>query len=144
MHPGSGSVAPIPIIVSLAFFSIVYGVKILPGVKHIPPNYFKGHTTDFQLPMGPTISKSTLDEVRLVVLIYIPSIIIFFACLGPLVFYLWVPILALTSMLPSVIRHHTGGFVQAVERCTLLCSLPFPMAVLIQISKSPKEVLWPG
>jgi hypothetical protein len=143
IDPGSDSEnvaqAPIPIIVSLAFFSVVYGAKILPGVKHIPPHYFKEHTTDFQLPMGPTISKGTLDEVRVVVLVYIPSIVIFVFCLGHLIFYLRIPILATTSMLPSAIQHHTGRFVGAVERRASLRPLPFPVAVLILlISSLPK------
>ena len=108
----------------------------------ITPNYFEEYTRDFQLPMGPTLSKGTLDKVHLIVLIYTPSIILFFFILGSLIFYLWVPILALATMLPSVIRYHTGRFIGAVQRCASLCPLPFPVAVLIQASKSAKGVLW--
>jgi hypothetical protein len=125
----------------MAYFLVIYSAKVLPGVKRIPPNYFEDSSGDFQLPMGPTLSKGTLDGVHLVVIIYIPSIIIFFCFFGPLIFSLWVPILASTSMLPSVIRYSTGRFIGAVEKCALLRLLPFPVAVLIQTSKSPKDVL---
>ena len=92
--------------------------KVVPSAKLITPNYFEKHASDFQLPMGPTLSQGTLEEVHWVVLIYIPTALILFFCyLGPLIFYLWAPILASTSMLPSVIRYHAGRFVGAVERC---------------------------
>jgi hypothetical protein len=96
---------------------------------------------DFQLPIGPTLSRGTLQEVYLVVLIYIPSITLFLFSLGLLIFHLRVPILALTSMLPSIIQYHTGRFIGAIERCELFHPLPFTMAILIQMSKSPKDVL---
>ena len=140
----SESATSIPVIVPLVTFFVVYSAKVLPGVKLITPNYFEEYTRDFQLPMGPTLSKGTLDKVHLIVLIYTPSIILFFFILGSLIFYLWVPILALATMLPSVIRYHTGRFIEAVQRCASLCPLPFPVAVLIQTSKSPKGVLWTG
>jgi hypothetical protein len=73
-----------------------------------------------------------LDEVQHTVLVYIPSFFFLFLILGPLILYLWVPILASTSMLPSAIQCHTSKIVGAIERCASLCPSPFPMAVLIQ------------
>jgi len=64
--------------------------------------------------------------VHLVVLIYMPSITIFIFILSPLIFYLWVPILASTSMLPSGIRYHTGRFVRAIERCVSFAPFTSP------------------
>jgi hypothetical protein len=122
----------IPAIVGLAFCLVIYSVKVLPLVKRITPDYYEEDARDFQLPMGPTLSQGALEQVHIVVLIYIPSAIILFFCyLGPLIFYLRGPILALTSMLPSIIRYHTGRFVRAMERCMSLCPLPFLLAVLI-------------
>ncbi|KIM43591.1 hypothetical protein M413DRAFT_25929 [Hebeloma cylindrosporum] len=106
------SVTSVPII---ALFLVVYSTQVLPGVKRITPNYFEEYARN-QLPMGPTLSKGTLKEAHLVVVTYIPSIILFFCFLGPLIFYLRVPILASTFMLPAVIRRHTGRFVEAVGR----------------------------
>jgi len=77
--------------------------------------------------MGPTLSKGTVEEVHMVVVIYIPSIILFFLFLGSLIFSLRVPILESTSMLPSVIRDHTGRFVGAIQRRASLRPLPFPV-----------------
>ena len=127
---------------SSAFLLVFYSTKILPGVKRIHPNYFEEYNRKFQvqLPIGPTLSTGTLDEVDLVVFIYIPYIMKFFFLLGVSTFYLRVPILASTSMLPSVIRYHTGRFIRAVERRASLPPLPFPVAVLIQTSKSPKDI----
>ena len=122
----SQSVTPIPIIVGLAFWLAIYSAKVLPDVIRITPDYFEENARDFQLRIGPTLSKATLEEVHLVVLIYIPSITRFFFSLGLLIFYQRVPILGSTSLLPSVIRYHTGRFVGAVERCASLHSLPFP------------------
>lgn len=108
-------------IVSSAFFSIVYSTLVLPSLKRIPLDYFEEYTRDFQLPIGPTLSKGTVEQVHLVVVIYIPFIILFFLFLAPLILGLWeVPFLALTSMLPFVIRSHTGRFVGAIQRCALL------------------------
>ena len=122
-EPESG--APLRLIVPLAFCLVVYSTKMLPAVKRFAPDYFEEYTRDFQLPMGPTLSQRTLEEVHLVVVIYIPSAIILFFCyLGPLIFYLRVPILASTSMLPSVIRYRTGRFVGAAARCASWCLLP--------------------
>ena len=114
---------PIPNIVALVFFLVLYSSKVLPAVKQLTPNYFEEQTRDFQLPMGPTLSKGTLEELHLVVLIYVPSIIIIFCFLGPLIFHLRVPILASTSMLPSVVQYHTNRFIGAVERGASLYSL---------------------
>ena len=136
----------------LAFSFVVYSSMVVPGVIRTTPNYFdesRGdwvysvpkHLSDFQLPMGPVLSKHIGDEIRLIVLIRIPSIIIFFCILGSLIFCLRVPILALTSMLPSVIQRHPGRFIRAIERRESLHPLPFRVAVLIQISKSPKDIL---
>jgi hypothetical protein len=164
LHPGTSSITPdyssfidsrsgsenggphrfitLLFIVSLAFCLVVYSAKILPAVKWFNPDYFEEYTRDFQLPMGPNLSQRTLEEVHLVVVIYIPSAIILFFCyLGPLIFYLRVPILASASMLPSVIRSRTGRFVGAAERCASLCPLLFHVAVLIQTSKFPEGVL---
>jgi len=142
---GSGSeslsVGSIPLFVLSAFFLAIYSAMILPSVKKLTPDYFQENARDFQLPLGPTLSQGTLEELHLVVLIYIPSIITFFCFLGPIIFYLRVHILTSTSMLPSVSRHHTGRFVGAIERCASLRPLPFPVIVLIQTSKSPKDVL---
>jgi hypothetical protein len=112
----SENVTSIPIIVGLAFDLVIYSAKVFPSLKHIHPNYFEEYTKDFQLPMGPTLSKGTVEEVHMVVVIYIPSIILFFLFLGSLIFSLRVPILESTSMLPSVIRDHTGRFVRAIQR----------------------------
>ena len=112
---------------------------MLPNLKLIPPHYFEEYTRNFQIPMGPTLSKGTLEEVYLVVMIYIPCIINFFFYLTPIVSALRkVPILALTNTLPSVIRYHPSRFLEAIERCASLCSLPFPVAVLIQTQSLPK------
>jgi len=120
-----------------------YSAKVLPVViEQITPNHFEEHYPDYQLPMPgaghPSLSQylRTLDGVHHIVLIYIPSIILFFFFLGPLIFYLWAPILASTSILPSVIRYHTSRFIAAVERCASLRPLPFPVAVLIQTPKT--------
>jgi hypothetical protein len=72
---------------------------------------------------------------------WISGVVIFLLNLGPLILYLRVPILASASMLPSVIRYHTGRFIGAIERRASFRPLPFPMAVLIQTSKSPKDIL---
>jgi hypothetical protein len=142
-EPESG--APLQFIVPLAFCLVVYSAKILPDVKRFTPDYFEEYTRDFQLPMGPTLSQRTLEEAHLVVIIYIPSTIFLFFCyLGPLIFYLRVPILASTSMLPSAIRYRTGRFVRAAERCASLCPLSFPVAVLIQTPKFSEDVLSTG
>ena len=133
---GDESAAPIPVILFFTYLSLVYGAKILPGVKKITPNFFEEITRDFQLPMGPTLSKGTLEEAHLVVLIYLPSIFLLFVFLGPLIFYLRVPILALTPMLPSGFQYHTGRFFRVIKRCASLCPLPFLVAVLIQIKVS--------
>ena len=101
-----------------AYFLVIHSTLLLPILRRIPPNYFEEYTRDFQLPLGPTLSKSTLEEVYLVVVIDIPYIIIFFLFLAPTIAGLrLVPILALTSMLPSFIRCHTGRFLGAIERC---------------------------
>jgi len=129
----SESVTPIPIIVGLAFLFVVYSAGVLPSIKRITPNHFEEYTKDLSLPIGPTLPKDTVEEVHLVVLIYIPLIILFFFLLGSLIFSLRVPILSSTFLLPSIIRHHTGRFVGAVEKRTSLRPLPLTMAVLIQI-----------
>ena len=72
---------------------------------------------------------------------WISSVVIFLLNLGPLILYLRVSILASTSILPSVIRYHTGRFIGAIERRASFCPLPFPMAVLIQTLKLPKDIL---
>jgi len=129
-------------IVSFAFFSFFYSALVLPSLKWIPLNYFEEYTRDFQLPIGPTLSKDTVEQLHLVVVIYIPSIILFFLFLAPLILGLWeVPFLTLTSIFPSVIRSHTGRFVGTIQRCASLRSLPFPVAVLMQTSQSSKYVL---
>jgi len=137
----------------LTFIFVVFSTKVLPGAMRTTPNHFHeypGFTfrwvgfpdpyPDFQLPMGPALSKGTVDMIRLVVLIRIPSIVIFFCTLCPLIVHLEV---ALTSVLPSVVQYHIGRFFDAIERCASLHPLPFimPMAVLIQISKFPKDIL---
>jgi hypothetical protein len=116
-------------------------------IEQVTPSYFQeDYRWRPQLPAvcgGPALLERLhmLDQVHLVVLIHIPSIIILFLILGLLIFYLRVPILASTSMLPCVIRYHTGRFVGAIERRASLRPLPFPMAVLIQTSKFPKDIL---
>jgi len=130
----------------LTFTFVVFSTKVLPGAMRTTPNYFDEHPgapdryPDFQLPMGPALSKGTGDMIRLVVLIRIPSIVIFFCILCPLIVCL---VIALTSVLPSVVQYHIGRFFDTIERCASLHSLPFimPMAVLIQISKFPKDIL---
>jgi hypothetical protein len=129
----SESVTPIPIIFGFAFWLVTYSAKVLPRVIRIAPDYFEENARDFQLPMG-----LTLEEVHLVVLIYIPSITRFFLSLGLLIFYLWVPILASTSLLPSVIQYHTGRFVGAVERCASLRPLLSPWQYSFKPQSLPK------
>jgi len=139
LHFDLSVAAPLLYIVPLAFCSVVYIAKILPAVKRFTPDYFEEYTRDFQLP---TLSQRTLEEMHLVVIIYIPSAIILFFCyLGPLIFHLRVPILTSTSTLLSVIRHRTGRFVGAAERCASLLPLLFPVAVLIQTLKFPEDLL---
>ena len=116
--------APIPIIVCLTFLSVVYGTKVFPAAKQISPDYFEVNTKGLQFLMVQTLSQGAVDKVHQVVLIYIPSVFIFFCYLGSLIFFLRVPILASTSIFPSVIRYHTGRFVGAVQRCASLCPLP--------------------
>ena len=103
----SQSVTPIPIMVGLAFWLVVYSVKVLPQVIRITPDYFEEDARDFQLPMGPTLSKGTLEEVHLVVLFYIPSIIRFFFSLGALIFYISKPWDRL-SLLGSALKRNSG------------------------------------
>ena len=119
----------------LTFTFVVFSTKVLPGAMRTTPNYFDEHPgqrwvgapdlyPDFQLPMGPTLPKGTGDMVRLVVLIRIPSIVIFFCILGPLIFCLGV---ASTSILPSVVQYHIGRFFDAIERCaSLIAPFTFP------------------
>ena len=99
---------------------------------------------DFQLPMGPTLSQGTLQEVYLVVSISIPSITLFLFSLGLLIFHLWVPILALTSMLPSTLQYHTGRFIGAIEKCGFFHPLPFTVAILIKCQSLPKTSYRPN
>jgi hypothetical protein len=129
----------------LTFAFVVFSAKVFSGAMRTTPNYFDEHPgqkwyrapdnyPDFQLPMGPALPKGTGDMIRLVVLIRIPSIVIFFCILGPLIFCLGI-------ILPSVVQYHIGRFFDSIERCASLRYLPFPVAVLIQTSKSLKDVL---
>ena len=114
-----------------------------PGISNVKTDYYEEYTRDFQLPIGPTLSKGTVEQVYLVVVIYIPNIILFLLLLAPSILGLWeVLFLILTSILPSVIQSHTGTFVgTGIQRCASLHPLPFPVAVLIQTLKFPKYVL---
>jgi len=105
----------VPNIIGLSFLFVVYSSLLLPFVKEIPP---VGIPEDFQLSMGPSLSKSTLEDIFLVVACYIPSISIFIIVLSFLIEQLWAPILASATMLPSGIRYHAGQFFGAVERVT--------------------------
>jgi hypothetical protein len=134
----------------LTFTFVVFSTKVLPGAMRTTPNYFDEYPgvrwvgapdlyPDFQLPMGPALPKGTGDMIRLVVLIRIPSIVIFLCIFCPLIVCLGV---ASTSILPSVVQYHIGRFFNATERCASLpLRFPMPMAVLIQISKFPKDIL---
>jgi hypothetical protein len=126
----------------LAYFFVIYSTKVFPAVKQFTPDYFD-RQFEVQVSIGSmdqSLSQGTLKDLVVVLIsLTVPFIILFFFFLGLLLFYLWVPILALTSMLPSVIRYYTG--IEAIERCASLRPLPFPMAVLIQTLKSPKDLL---
>ena len=133
----------VPSIIVLAFLLAVYSAQVIPTIKRDARNALPEYIEDFQLPMGPTLSKGTLEEVYLVVIFYIPLVIIYAVFLGSLIAQLRGPILASTSMLPAVVRYHTGKFFGAVERRTSLGLLPFPVAVLIQNSR-PKATCRPN
>ena len=105
----------VPNIVGLSFLFVVYSSLLLPFVKDIPSI---GIPEDFQLSMGPSLSKGTLGGIFLVVMCYMPSISIFVVILSFLIEQLWAPILASTTMLPSGIRYHAGQFFRVVKRGT--------------------------
>ena len=121
----------------LAFAFIVFSTGVLPGAMRTTPNHFQEDNSNYiifgtskywpeaQLLMGPALSKCTGDKIRLLVLIRIPSIVIFFCILTPLISSLWV-------LLPSVIQYYTGRFIRTIERRASLFPLPFPVVVLIQ------------
>jgi hypothetical protein len=82
-----------------------------PEAKRITQEYIH----DSQYPIGPTLSKGTMEGVYMAVVFYIPFTIIFvgvFVCSQ-----LWVLILASTSMLPSGLRDYTGRLFGVIERC---------------------------
>lgn len=114
VSPRKGATS-VPNIVGLSFLVVVYSSLLLPFVKETPSI---GIPEDFQLSMGPSLSKSTLEVIFLVVMCYIPSISIFIVILSFLIEQLCAPILASTTILPSGIRYHAGQFFRAVARGT--------------------------
>ena len=89
--------------------------------------------------MGPTLSKGTLEEVYMFVIIYMPFIIIYSCFLVVLMSQLWAPILASISILPSGTRYYTSRFFGAVQRRASYCLSPLSVKLLIQTSVAQRR-----
>ena len=119
IHSGLDFISPrkgatsVPNIIGLSFLFVVYSSLLLPFVKETPRI---GIPEGFQLSIGPSLSKSTLEDIFMVIIYYIPSISIFVVILSFLIEQLWAPILASTTVLPSGIQYHAGQFFRAVEK----------------------------
>ena len=109
--------------------------KVVPSAKLITPNYFEKHASDFQLPMGPTLSQGTLEEIHWVVLIYIPTALILFFC------YLGPPSLHRPLCYPLSFDTMPAGLLEPLKDVRNCGPLPFSMAVLIRTSKFSKDIL---
>lgn len=135
------SAISLPSIVGLAFVLVVSSIQLIPFIIRNARKALPEHIEDSQLPMGPTLSKGTLEEVYVVFVVYIPIASAYVGLLVILMTQLWAPILASTSMLPSGIRYYTGRFFGAVERRTSYCPLPFPVTLLIQTSVAQRRLI---
>jgi hypothetical protein len=135
-HSDFRSVISLPSLVGLAFLLVVFSVQLIPALKR---DAREALPEDFQLPMGPTLSKGTLEEVYMFVLIYMPFIIVYSCFLVVLMSQMWAPILASTSILPSGTRYYTSWFFGAVGRRASYRSSPLSMTLLIQTSVAQRR-----
>jgi hypothetical protein len=107
----------LPSVTVFAFLLVLFSVQLVPAVERNFRNTLPEYINDSQFPMGPTLSKGTVEDIYFVVIFYIPFAIIYFVFLISLIRPLWAPILASTSMLPASIQDYTGRFFGAIERC---------------------------
>ena len=109
----------LPSMFVLAFCFVVITTQLVPDTIRNAHYSLPRNIERSQLPIGPTLSKGTLEDIYLVVIYYIPSALTCVAFLVLLMVQLRASIFASMSMFPSSIRYYAGRFFGAVERGVL-------------------------
>ena len=111
-----GDVNSLPIIICSAFLLVVINVHWIPFLKQakiiaLPADPVE--LNDFQFPMGPTLSKDTLQEVYKGIFLYVPLISLLVSTIILFMIQVWVVILISASWPPS---RYAGRFFRTLAR----------------------------